>query len=87
MEPAKRRSMMKALAYLLGARALDLARDRDSRHRPITDVSPGPIASTPETAAAWRRWAQAGDALSAMAATRAASRESPAPARSTRSPA
>ena len=58
---------MKALAYLLGARALDLAHDRDQAGRPIPEIPPGPIASTEETASAWRRWAQAGDQLMPLA--------------------
>ena len=58
---------MKALAYLMGARALDLARDRSTAGRPIPEVAPGPIASTDETASAWRRWAQAGDQLMPLA--------------------
>jgi len=58
---------MKALAYLMGARALDLARDRSAADRPIPEILPGPIASTDETASAWRRWAQAGDQLIPLA--------------------
>jgi hypothetical protein len=53
---------MRALAYLLGARSLDIARDAGSAQRPVPDLPPGPIATTPETASAWRRWAEAGDA-------------------------
>ena len=58
---------MKALAYLMGARALDLARDRSSAGRPIPEIPPGPIASTDETASDWRRWTQAGDQLIPLA--------------------
>jgi hypothetical protein len=58
---------MKALAYLMGARALDLARDRSSASPPVPEGSLGPIASTEETAGAWRRWAQAGDPFVALA--------------------
>ena len=50
---------MKALVYLLGARALDIATD----HQPgptVPEPSLPPIATTPETAGAWRRWAEAG---------------------------
>jgi len=54
---------MKALAYLLGARALDIARDAEPPQRRAPEVSLGPIASTPETASAWRRWAEARETL------------------------
>jgi hypothetical protein len=48
---------MRALAYLLGARSLDVARDADDAiHRPKREVDLPPMATTPETAAAWRRW-------------------------------
>jgi hypothetical protein len=46
---------MKALVYLLGARALDIAQERDDG-RPQREQAPGPLATTDETAAAWRRW-------------------------------
>jgi hypothetical protein len=49
---------MRALIYLLGARALDLARENGDLRPRIADEYPGPIATTPETAASWRRWAQ-----------------------------
>ena len=52
---------MHALAFLLGTRALDVARSSEPRPRP-REVTLGPIASTPETAAAWRRWRNAGAA-------------------------
>jgi hypothetical protein len=61
---------MRAIAYLLGARALDAARDAGSGERPVPDLPPGPIATTPETASAWRRWAQAGDAGQPQDATK-----------------
>src|ERR1700704_2881409 len=52
---------MRALAYLIGARALDVARDADGeRGGPGPEPDPGPIATTAETAAAWRRWRDAG---------------------------
>jgi len=51
--------VMRALVYLLGARALDAAHDAGSLPRPVPEVPLGPLASTPETAAAWRRWADA----------------------------
>jgi hypothetical protein len=51
---------MRALAYLIGARALDVARDADGeRGRPQPEADLGPIATTAETAAAWRRWRDA----------------------------
>lgn len=46
---------MNALAFLLGTRALAVARSAE----PVTarrDEPLPPIASTPATAAAWRRW-------------------------------
>ena len=58
-------SAMHALAFLLGSRALDLA--RSSNHAPrLRDEGLPPIASTPETAAAWRRWSQAVDVTDAI---------------------
>lgn len=58
---------MKPLAYLVGAGALAIARGS----QPTVSV-PEPdlpaIASTPETAAAWRRWAEAGRTTDALAA-------------------
>jgi hypothetical protein len=48
---------MKVLAYLLGSQALDVA----TASQPAAGRSPEPdlppIASTPETAKAWREWA------------------------------
>ena len=52
---------MNALVYLLGARALGVARDSSARQKAVSEASLGPLASTPETAAAWRRWAQGHD--------------------------
>jgi hypothetical protein len=49
---------MRALVYLLSARALDVARDAGSARRPVPEVALGPLATTPETASAWRRWAE-----------------------------
>jgi hypothetical protein len=54
------RTAMHAFGFLLGSRALDLAR-RSGRGVGPHEVVLGPIASTPETAAAWRRWRNAGD--------------------------
>ena len=51
---------MKALVYLLGARALDLARDRESVHPGRAEELSGPLATTEATAAAWRHWSQEG---------------------------
>ena len=61
---------MKALAYLLGARALDIARESGAAQRRVPELSLGPIASTAETAAAWRRWADARETLAPVAADR-----------------
>lgn len=47
---------MKALVYLLGARALDVARERDDILPRTAEELPGPLATTDATAAAWRRW-------------------------------
>jgi hypothetical protein len=47
---------MKALVYLLGARALDVARERDDILTRTAEELPGPLATTDATAAAWRRW-------------------------------
>jgi hypothetical protein len=58
---------MRALIYLLGARALDVSREQDGLHPHIAEEYPGPIATTPETAAAWRRWAQQGQSAPAAA--------------------
>jgi hypothetical protein len=53
---------MHALAFLLGSRALAVARSSNAG-RPPREEPLGPIASTPETAAAWRRWRNAGAAM------------------------
>ena len=62
---------MKALAYLLGARALDVARDADSGIRwPKPEEQLEPLATTEASAAAWRRWrdgASAGPTLAERA--------------------
>jgi hypothetical protein len=50
---------MHALAFLLGSRAFDVARSANPGAQSREEVLP-PIASTPETAAAWRRWRQDG---------------------------
>ncbi len=58
---------MKPLGYLLGAGALAVARD----HEPVRTVPEPdlpPIATTTETAAAWRRWAEVARADAARAA-------------------
>jgi hypothetical protein len=48
---------MRALAYLLGARALDASHEAEPGIRWSKAEDPlGPIASTEATAAAWRRW-------------------------------
>jgi hypothetical protein len=54
---------MRALAYLLGARALDAAREPETEIGwPKPEEPLGPIATTEATAAAWRRWRVRGDA-------------------------
>jgi hypothetical protein len=63
---------MKALGYLLGARAIDIAMRSDQRRRP-SEPPFLPIASTPDRASAWRRWA-----AEARAAGEDAERVSPA---------
>jgi hypothetical protein len=78
---------MNALAYLLGARGLDGARSRKSVSSPMPEEELAPIASTAESAAAWRRWAQAGDPFVALASLDVGRANAPAPARATRTPA
>jgi hypothetical protein len=57
---------MRALAYLLGARALDAAREGETGIRwPKPEEPLAPIATTEATAAAWRRWRDRGDAETA----------------------
>jgi hypothetical protein len=58
---------MKSLAHLLGANALAVARDHQPT-RAVPEPELLPIASTLETAAAWRRWAEAGRTTPAQAA-------------------
>src|SRR5690242_1899299 len=53
--------IMKALGYLLGARAIDTAMSSDRRRSP-SEPPFLPIASTPDRASAWRRWAAEGRA-------------------------
>jgi hypothetical protein len=66
------RRPVRALAYLLGARALDAARETEPGIRWSKAEDPlGPIATTEATAAAWRRWRDRGDV---EAAPRAAER-------------
>lgn len=61
---------MKALAYLLGIRALAVANEQHPTGRGAAEPALPPIASTPETAGAWRRWAEAGRSEAARAARR-----------------
>jgi hypothetical protein len=63
---------MKTLAFLLGSRALDAA-FAASNPRPIRERDLPALATTPETAGAWRRWAEAGRHPSARAARGASS--------------
>ena len=69
---------MRALAYLLGARALDIARDTGPR-RTVPDVPMGPIATTAETASAWRRWAAARETVATPDRRPSPARRSSAP--------
>ena len=50
---------MNALAYLLGARALDIARDSGTAKAAVSEEALAPLATTSDTSAAWRRWAAA----------------------------
>jgi hypothetical protein len=72
---------MNALAYLLGARALDVARNAESTRRSVPESPLGPLATTQETAAAWHHWSLEGKAADA-AATAQRQVRSPAPRRS-----
>ncbi len=71
---------MHALAALLGTRALDLARASEPAH-PLAEERLGPIASSPETAAAWRRWSQAAAVDDHRPAPRTAARANSRPAK------
>jgi hypothetical protein len=54
---------MRALSYLLGARALDAAREPETGTGwPKPEEPLGPIATTEATAARWRRWRDQADA-------------------------
>jgi hypothetical protein len=70
---------MRALAYLLGARALDIGPAAGSPARPVPEVPMGPLASTPETASAWRRWRDAREAREARGAAAPADRQQRSP--------
>ena len=72
---------MKALAYLLGIRALAVASEQQSTGRGAAEPTLPPIASTPETAGAWRRWAEAGRSDAARAARKPHRVGRPAPIR------
>jgi hypothetical protein len=52
---------MRALSYLLGTRAIDTAMSSEPSRGP-SEPPFLPIASTPDQAAAWRRWAAEGRA-------------------------
>ena len=79
---------MRALAYLLGARALDITRDAGSAQRPVPEVALGPLATTPETAAAWRRWSEEREIGAAVeTVTRGRQRSAPAKTEPSGSPA
>jgi hypothetical protein len=78
---------MRALAYLLGARALDIAWDAGSAQR-TPEVPLGPLATTPETVSAWRRWSEARESRGAVeSATRGRQRLAPAKTEPSGSPA
>jgi hypothetical protein len=64
---------MRALGFLLGARAIDLAPQRSERRRVPTDGALPPIAETVAQLRAWRRWAAAGRASAAAASAAPAS--------------
>lgn len=80
---------MRALAYLLGARALDIGPAAGSPARPVPEVPMRPLASTPETASAWRRWRDAREAREARGASAPLARRqgSPGPLKQAGSPA
>jgi hypothetical protein len=56
---------MNALAYLLGARALDIARTSGSAKPAVSEAALEPLATTDEARAAWRRWAAARETFAA----------------------
>lgn len=70
---------MKALVYLLGTGALAVAREHQADGRAAAEPALPPIASTPETAGAWRRWAEAGRSEAARAARKSYPLGLPAP--------
>src|SRR4029079_17770031 len=59
------RTTMKALAYLLGARALGIARTSGSSEPAGSEAALEPLATTDEARAAWRRWAAARETFAA----------------------
>ncbi|HEY7130859.1 MAG TPA: hypothetical protein VH440_01350 [Candidatus Limnocylindrales bacterium] len=71
---------MKALSYLLGARAIDTAMSSDRQRLP-TEPPFLPIASTSDTASAWRRWAAEGRRDTAAPADARGTAIHPAPAK------
>jgi hypothetical protein len=64
---------MRALAYLLGARAIETAAASD-RDRLPAEPPFLPLASTPDAASAWRRWAAEGRAAATAMETAASDR-------------
>ena len=70
---------MKALASLLGIRALAVAGEQHPTGRGAAEPALPPIAGTPETAGAWRRWAEAGRSDAARAARKPYGPGLPAP--------
>jgi len=69
---------MRALSYLLGARAIDVATATERR---LVHAEPPflPIASTPDAANAWRRWAAEGRAEAEQSADTNVTALHPAP--------
>jgi hypothetical protein len=51
---------MRALAILLGARAVDLAQGRSRRSPTSAEPDLPALATSPESGRAWRLWAEAG---------------------------
>jgi hypothetical protein len=77
--------VMRALSYLLGARAIDVA--TASERRLVHGEPPFlPIASTPEAASAWRRWAAEGRAEAGEPADAGATARRAAPAKTRPAP-
>lgn len=59
---------MKSLILLLGSSALTAARVPQQLRPTLREVDLPPLATTPQSAAAWRRWAETGRAPADQAA-------------------